>query len=434
MKLHVIHYNDLHSHFDMWPRYMSFIKEHRTYDSLVFDLGDHADRVAPATEATQGKINTHLLNELAPTAVTIGNNEGITFPHDWLAALYTEATFPVLVSNMTAPFAKSGMIQELPTGNVGVFGLTAPYYELYELLGWTIEDPFEAAAREIESLRGQVDVLICLSHLGFYQDEELAERFPELDLIIGAHTHHVLDDGVVKNGVLIAQAGKHGQYAGEIYLNTDTGEKEAVLHPLHDYAADEASSGLLDREQYAAEKVMKQPIGRTSGLANDWFSPSPFSQLLADTMQDWCKADIACVPAGMLLGSLSPGPVSSFDLHRLCPHPINPCNVTMTGRQLMTFMEEVETNQFEQLKVRGLGFRGKLMGKMHYAGRNSVLATLDESAHYTVAMPDMFTFGPLFPAIKDMPKQYFMPELLRDLLFNRLSEKSEFTELHAPKR
>ncbi|WP_198361425.1 hypothetical protein [Halomonas sp. N3-2A] len=109
---------------------MSFIKEHRTYDSLVFDLGDHADRVAPATEATQGKINTHLLNELAPTAVTIGNNEGITFPHDWLAALYTEATFPVLVSNMTAPFAKSGMIQERPTGNVGVFGLTAPYYEL----------------------------------------------------------------------------------------------------------------------------------------------------------------------------------------------------------------------------------------------------------------------------------------------------------------
>jgi len=426
VKLHVIHYNDLHSHFDMWPRYMSFMKEHRTYDSLVFDLGDHADRVAPATEATQGKINTHLLNELSPTAVTIGNNEGITFPHDWLAELYSDATFPVLVSNLSAPFAKAGMIQELPTGKVGIFGLTAPYYELYDLLGWSIENPFEAAAREIEALRDQVDVLICLSHLGFYQDEDLAERFPELDLIIGSHTHHVLDDGVVRNGVLIAQAGKHGQYAGEIYLNTDTGEKEAVLHPLESYSADEATAVLLDKEQYLAERQMKQPIGRTSGLANDWFNPSPFTQLLADTMRDWCQADLACVPAGMLLGSLSPGPVSSYDLHRLCPHPINPCKVTMTGSELKQFIAEVDTDRFEQLKVRGLGFRGKLMGKMHYAGNRQ---HLDDAKQYTVVLPDMFTFGPLFPEIKEMPKEYFMPELLRDLLFDRLSEKSEFGEL-----
>jgi len=402
------------------------MKEHRTYDSLVFDLGDHADRVAPATEATQGKINTHLLNELDPTAVTIGNNEGITFPHEWLAELYSDATFPVLVSNLSAPFAKAGMIQELPTGKVGIFGLTAPYYELYDLLGWSIENPLEAAAREIEALRDQVDVLICLSHLGFYQDEELAERFPELDLIIGAHTHHVLDDGVVKNGVLIAQAGKYGQYAGEIYLNTDTGEKEAVLHALEAYPADEATTVLLDKEQYLAERQMKQPIGRTSGLANDWFNPSPFTQLLADTMRDWCQADLACVPAGMLLGSLSPGPVSSYDLHRLCPHPINPCKVTMTGVELKQFITEVDTNRFEQLKVRGLGFRGKLMGKMHYAGNRQ---HLDEAKHYTVVLPDMFTFGPLFPKIKEMPKEYFMPELLRDLLFDRLSEKSEFGEL-----
>ncbi|OIN67128.1 metallophosphoesterase [Exiguobacterium sp. KRL4] len=414
----------------MWPRYMSFMKEHRTYDSLVFDLGDHADRVAPATEATQGKINTHLLNELAPTAVTIGNNEGITFPHDWLEELYTDATFPVLVSNLTAPFAKAGMIQDLPTGKVGIFGLTAPYYELYDLLGWSIEDPLEAAAREIEALRDQVDVLICLSHLGFYQDEALAERFPELDLIIGAHTHHVLDDGVVKNGVLIAQAGKYGQYAGEIYLNTDTGEKEAVLHSLETYPSDEATSVLLDKEQYLAERQMKQPIGRTSGLSNDWFNPSPFTQLLADTMRDWCNADLACVPAGMLLGSLSPGPVSSFDLHRLCPHPINPCKVTMTGVELKQFISEVDTEPFEQLKVRGLGFRGKLMGKMHYSGNDQ---PIDETKNYTVVLPDMFTFGPIFPAIKEMPKEYFMPELLRDLLFNRLSEKSEFSELHVRK-
>ena len=100
----------------------------------------------------------------------------------------------------------------------------------------------------------------------------------------------------------------------------------------------------------------------------------------------------------------------------------------MTGVEVQTFLDEVKTDQFEQLKVRGLGFRGKLMGRMHYAGL-AEHQPLEPTRNYTVVLPDMFTFGPLFPAIKEMPKEYFMPELLRDLLFKRLSEKSEYNEL-----
>jgi len=437
VKLHVIHYNDLHSNFDMWPRYLSFVKEHRTYETLVFDLGDHADRAHPATEATRGRINTGLLNQLAPTAVTIGNNEGITFPHEWLDALYADAEFPVLVSNLEAPFARGGMIVETAEGRVGLFGLTAPYEQLYSLLGWEIEDPFEAARREVEELRGQVDVLICLSHLGYYQDEALADRFPELDLIVGAHTHHVLDDGVVRNGVLIAQAGKHGQYAGEIYINTDTGEKHALLHPLHAYEQDQETLSLLEREVHSAERDMKESIGRTSGLANDWFSSSPFTQLLTDVMQQWCEADVACAPAGILLGSLPPGDVTRHDLHRLCPHPINPCKLTLSGTELMHLVDRFEANDFRQLKVRGLGFRGKLMGKMHYAGltvgQDVRIAgkLIEPSGSYTLATLDMFTFGPIFPELKDVPKEYFLPELLRDLLAKELTEKSKKVRIDA---
>ncbi len=104
----------------------------------------------------------------------------------------------------------------------------------------------------------------------------------------------------------------------------------------------------------------------------------------------------------------------------------------MTGMELQTFLDEVNTEQFEHLKVRGLGFRGKLMGRMHYAGLADH-QPLELTRDYSVVLPDMFTFGPLFPAIKEMPKEYFMPELLRDLLFERLSEKSEYNELHVRK-
>ncbi|WP_396128313.1 hypothetical protein [Exiguobacterium mexicanum] len=96
----MFHYNDLHSKFHNWPRLVSFLNEHRTDDTLVFDLGDHADRTHPATEVTRGRVNVRLLNRIQPTAVTIGNNEGITFPHDWLACLYDDAAFPVLLGNV----------------------------------------------------------------------------------------------------------------------------------------------------------------------------------------------------------------------------------------------------------------------------------------------------------------------------------------------
>ena len=37
--------------------------------------------------------------------------------------------------------------------------------------------------------RERVDVIVALTHLTFEQDRELAERFPEIDLIVGGHEH-----------------------------------------------------------------------------------------------------------------------------------------------------------------------------------------------------------------------------------------------------
>lgn len=46
-------------------------------------------------------------------------------------------------------------------------------------------------------------------------DEKLCETLPEIDVIFGAHTHHYFEDGEIQNGVLMAAAGKYGQYLGK---------------------------------------------------------------------------------------------------------------------------------------------------------------------------------------------------------------------------
>lgn len=50
-------------------------------------------------------------------------------------------------------------------------------------------DPLDSFRREFESLRGQVDVVVGLTHLDFAEDQALAESVPEVDLILGGHEH-----------------------------------------------------------------------------------------------------------------------------------------------------------------------------------------------------------------------------------------------------
>ena len=49
----------------------------------------------------------------------------------------------------------------------------------------------------------QDPIVVCLSHLGITEDELLEDECPEIDVIFGSHTHHVLPEGKVINGVLL---------------------------------------------------------------------------------------------------------------------------------------------------------------------------------------------------------------------------------------
>lgn len=78
---------------------------------LLFDIGDACDRVHPLTEATNGKANIELLNQVPFDAVTIGNNEGIGNDKRQLDELYDDAEFPVVLANLYDPETDA-----LPTG------------------------------------------------------------------------------------------------------------------------------------------------------------------------------------------------------------------------------------------------------------------------------------------------------------------------------
>ena len=63
-------------------------------------LGDNVDKSHPLSDATAGRFNIALMNELGIDYATIGNNEGIGLAKDELDCLYEQAQFQPIIGNL----------------------------------------------------------------------------------------------------------------------------------------------------------------------------------------------------------------------------------------------------------------------------------------------------------------------------------------------
>lgn len=458
--IHLYYTNDLHSHFEHWPKVTAFLKkkqqEAARYEeyALTVDIGDHMDRVHPITEATLGKANVALLNEAGYDVVTLGNNEGITLGHEELYHLYDEASFDVVCANLRnsrgdcPPWLQDYHIRTTPSGlNIGLFGLTARFNPYYHLLGWDAEEVAATIEQVLVKMKEKSDIIVLLSHLGINEDERIARLFPEIDVIIGGHTHHLFRTGETIDNTLLTAAGKQGAFAGEVTLTWDheaglLTNKEAYAVEVTHLEPDKKTAQHLADWQKKSDHILKQRlIKTTTPLQVDWYEETSIIKDLTETLLRWTEADGAMLNAGILLHSLDAGVITYEDVHAVCPHPINPCVVTLSGEELMEVVRASLTDQFMDLELKGFGFRGKVLGRMVFAGFDVKTKShetgqiyvddilfhgvpVDRKKIYHIATGDLFTFGSMLPEVSRSPvKRLFLPEFIRDLLQETLIRK-----------
>ncbi|WP_144512450.1 bifunctional UDP-sugar hydrolase/5'-nucleotidase [Bacillus sp. FJAT-22090] len=440
--IHIYHTNDLHSHLENWPTIHQFLSEfhtkHHPNDAyLLLDIGDHMDRSNIFTEGSLGKGNVQLLNDAGYDYVTIGNNEGITLSHDDLDTLYKDAKFEVIVSNFTTlegeipSWVLPYKIHTISSGiKIGIVAATADFGLYYEKLGWHIQKPIERLKEVCQDIREQVDFIICMSHLGMSQDEIMTEQIPEIDLILGSHTHHFFENGKMLGNTLQAAAGKYGMYIGHVTMEYDHEAKRIISKQAVLYATEslpkpkDAQLQIKAWEEIGREELAFPVFQNATYLKKEWFGESELSTFFGKALLSFTKADCALFPAGIFLTDLHKGVITAGDLHRCLPHPINPCVITLTGAELLEIVEESKNEKWPYLEVKGLGFRGNYLGAMLFEhlkeSEEGILYVKDEELQiekvYTLATLDMFTFGYFFPSLKFATKEYFMPELIRDVV------------------
>lgn len=445
--VHILHTNDLHSHFENWPRIRRLMQTRRAQilaageTPILVDLGDFSDRVHPLTEATNGQANVHLMNQVQYDAATIGNNEGIGNSQAELNQLYATANFDVILGNLydqkkheLPAWCKPTKIMETKEGTkIGLLALTAPFPLTYQPNGWDILAADQILPKLINELKGKVDVLVLLSHLGLQEETRIAERYPEIAVIIGSHTHHLLPEGKKVNHSLLAAAGKFGRYVGEITLTFADNtliNREATVIPIEELAEIPQDKQEIDHYEMKGHQLLQEqeiaelPMALTVSTSSE----TPFIREGLRGIRRYAQTDAAILNSGLFLKDLPKGIINRDQLHQALPHPMHIIRITVNGTNLIRLVREIEKNRafLRFFPMLGMGFRGKLFGEIFYEGIEYEEATkkvyylgteVVEEADYQVATVDHFMFVPFFPTIELYSKVDFLfPDFLRTVI------------------
>ncbi|MGL9888766.1 Ser/Thr protein phosphatase [Enterococcus sp. DIV1726a] len=457
-KIVLLHTNDLHSHLENWPKIRRFIEQKKRENekkenttTITVDLGDFVDRWHPLSEATDGQANVELMNNVGYDAVTIGNNEGVGNAKDQLNHLYDQANFDILLDNLfdkhllqPPKWAKKYKIIETPQQTkIGLLALAAPFPLTYSPNGWDIRNPYDILPELVEELRPKVDILVLMSHLGIQDDRQIAQELPSIDVILGSHTHHLLIDGQIVNGVQLAAAGKYGQYVGEVHLTVD--EHKNIIQKSARAIPTETMTTFIEDEQeshdyltkghelLAAKKVAKLPYD----LSVDIFAEHSFIYEALEAVKYRGQTQGAMLNSGLFLTGLPAGLINQDQLHTALPHPMHLLNVTLKGRDLIRLVLEIEKNRafLRNYPIRGMGFRGKIFGQVVYSGISYDAVNhqvhwlnqpIDNERRYTFTTVDHFMFVPFFPTIEIAGENEFLfPEFIRSVV-------GEYLNAHYP--
>ncbi len=235
----ILHTNDFHNH--LTPELGEIIRAQRDDagpNTLLLDAGD-AVSAGNVGVRLGGEPILELMSDLGYAAMTLGNRE-FHVADTALRHKIGKARFPILSANMRYKDDKGEalptvphIVTTLPNGvRVGIFGVTVPMVTermaARHLSAYVFDDPIAAAKREVAALRDDVDLLVAMTHIGYKQDQRLAAACPEIDVLIGGHSHVVIENPEMVGGVAVVQAGSFARYLGRIVLTDGDGGRWIV--------------------------------------------------------------------------------------------------------------------------------------------------------------------------------------------------------------
>jgi 5'-nucleotidase len=369
-------------------RYRSEARRNRL-PMLLLDAGD----VFQGTlyfNVYKGMADLDFYRRLRYHAMTIGNHEFDNGQADLAKFIdgaqdkkAPGASFPVLSANITVDATsplkgkiKPRIIRRAGGQRIGIFGLTTD--ETPELsspgAGVTFTDPLAAAEEQVAALtKLGVNKIIALTHLGFMQDQKLAQQVKGISLVIGGHSHTPLgpqpgaaheyptiESAPDGRKVLIVTNWEWGRWLGVLAVGFDdngvvsniSGEPVEVLAASTDGQAPAIVphldfEALIDDYNDELDALRAKQVGATAvtldgATVNIRSRETNLGNLIADAMLAKTAGDssqIAIMNGGGIRASINEGDITFGEVLEVLPFGSTVARVKLTGAQVLEALE-----------------------------------------------------------------------------------------------
>jgi len=305
----------------------------------------------------RGISTIEIMNYLAPDVVALGNHEfDYGLPH--LLFLEKMANFPIVNANLYINKYNKRLMQPYIILNKAGFDILFTGVITEKVMDSIKRDELissfvtlEEASREVGRIvnaykNDDIDLTILLTHIGFDSDVELANLLkPEwgVDLIIGGHSHTVMEKPAEVNNILIAQAGVGSDQIGrfDIVVDDETNsiiEYKWQLIPIDETLA-EPDVKLQEYINSFQETIDRKYNTLVCKFAQKLTHPqreveTSLGNLVADAFAEVAECDVMLVGSGSIRVKEMGPLVTLNDLLTCFPFDDNLTRYTITGAKL----------------------------------------------------------------------------------------------------
>ncbi|CDI10519.1 5'-nucleotidase C-terminal domain-containing protein [Agrobacterium pusense] len=323
----------------------------------------------------KGTVEAEMLNAMKFDAMTVGNHE-FDDSEDGLAGFLDKVQFPIVTANVVATAAskigdrvKPSVVLEVGGQKIGIVGAVAN--DTAELAtpgpNITIAEDVAKISEQVQKLKQDgVDKIIALTHVGYPRDLEFIAKIPDVDVVVGGHSHTLLSNTdqkaegpyptLVDNPggykVPVVQAGQYSKYLGDLKVVFDDNgvAKESKGDPIlvdSSFKPDEATLKRIDELKAPIEALKAKVVGTSEGpIEGDRkicrVKECSMGNLVADATLARVKdqgVTIAFANSGGLRSSIDGGDVSMGEVLTVLPFQNTVATFQLKGEDIRAALE-----------------------------------------------------------------------------------------------
>ncbi|ECF1774706.1 bifunctional metallophosphatase/5'-nucleotidase [Salmonella enterica subsp. enterica serovar Welikade] len=382
--------NDLHAH--VTPEIIPYVSKTRPVggfapiskivkdakakekDVFFFDAGDYFTGPFIST-LTKGEAIIDILNTMPYDAVSVGNHE-FDHGHENLVKQLSKLQFPVLLDNVFYSGTDTPLIKEPYTivekdgfkiGVIGMHGVSAFYEAIAAGVreGVDCRDPIPYVKKQLEELKGKVDLTVLLAHEGvpgmqssageadvaraLKTDVDMAKSLEGygLNVLITGHAHKGTPEPIKVGDTLVVSTDAYTIELGKLVLDwnpetkkVDSYNGKLITMYADTYKPDPVTQAKIDEWDNKVKKITDEVVAHSPEvLTRSYGESAPTGNLITDALMATVPgADASFYNAGGIRTELPKGNITYGDVLSMYPFTNDVMSMEISGKDLKSIM------------------------------------------------------------------------------------------------